>query len=137
VTIALGSYVSYPDVTVGSHVWMDTFCNIGHADIGDCVLMARNCHVVSGNRGHGFDRTDVPIMQQYGEAGRVRVGPDVWMGSGVVILADVGRGSVIGAGSVVTRPIPAMSVAAGNPARILRMRTPRDSGGQESNSQDA
>lgn len=122
VTIGFCSYISYRDVTIGNHVWMDAFCNVGHADIGDYVLVARNCHFVSGGRAHPFERTDIPIMQQQGEFGRVRVGPDVWMGSGVVVLADIGQGCVIGAGSVVTRPIPSQSVAAGNPARVLRKR---------------
>lgn len=123
VTIGFGSYISYPDVTIGSHVWMDAFCNVGHADIGDYVLVARNCHFASGGRAHPFDRTDVPIMHQQGEFGRVRVGPDVWTGSGVIVLADIGRGCVIGAGSVVTRPVPDMVVAVGNPARVIRSRT--------------
>ena len=137
VTIGFGSYISYRDVTVGNHVWMDAFCNVGHADIGDYVLVARNCHFVSGGHAHPFDRIDVPIMQQQGEFGRVRVGPDVWIGSGVIILADIGRGCVVGAGSVVVRPIPTMSIAAGNPARVLRERKTGHSDTSESGTNNA
>jgi len=120
VTIGFGAYISYQDVTIGNHVWMDAFCNVGHADIGDYVIVARNCHFVSGD--HPFERTDIPIMLQSGPLGRVRVGPDVWLGSGVIVMADIAEGCVIGAGSVVTRPIPALSVAVGVPARVIKRR---------------
>lgn len=52
----------------------------------------------------------------------VRIGDNVWIGGGVTILPGVtiGEGAVIGAGSVVTRDIPANTVAAGNPARVIR-----------------
>ena len=52
----------------------------------------------------------------------VRVGAGSWIGSGAVILADIGKNCVIGAGSVVTRPIPDHVVAAGVPARVVRER---------------
>jgi maltose O-acetyltransferase len=53
--------------------------------------------------------------------GRIVIEEDCFIGDSVVILADVtiGRGSVIGAGSVVTRSIPAGSIAAGNPAKVI------------------
>ena len=52
----------------------------------------------------------------------VRIGDDVWIGASVVILpgVSIGKNSVIGAGSVVTRDIPEDVVAAGNPCRVLR-----------------
>lgn len=120
VTIGFGTIVSYPDITIGNNVWIDSFGNIGHADIGDYVIVARNCHFVSGD--HPFARTDIPIMLQNGPLGRVCVGPDVWLGSGVIVMADIAEGCVIGAGSVVTRPIPTLSVAVGVPARVLKHR---------------
>lgn len=52
----------------------------------------------------------------------IRIGNDVWIGGGAIILPGVmiGDGSVIGAGSVVVRDVPAAKVVAGNPARIIR-----------------
>jgi acetyltransferase-like isoleucine patch superfamily enzyme len=93
---------------------------IGHADIGDYTLTAQGCHFVSGD--HPFNRVDIPIIQQRGTPGRVRVGPDIWLGVGVIVMADIGCGSVVGAGSVVTRPLPPMSVAVGSPAKVIRTR---------------
>lgn len=58
----------------------------------------------------------------------VTVGNDVWMGGHVTVLpgVSIGDGSIIGAGSVVTRDVPAGVVAAGNPCRILRSVTEKD-----------
>jgi acetyltransferase-like isoleucine patch superfamily enzyme len=125
VTIGFGSYVSYPDVTIGNHVWMDAFCNVGHADIGDYVIVARNCHFVSGD--HPFARIDIPIWKQHGVPGRIKIGSDVWFGSGVIVMDDVNSGCVVGAGSVVTQSLPPFTVAVGSPARVIRTRTEHNS----------
>jgi acetyltransferase-like isoleucine patch superfamily enzyme len=56
--------------------------------------------------------------------GGIVVGDDVWLGFGVVVLDGVriGKGAVVGAGSVVTRDIPDNAIAVGVPARVVKMR---------------
>jgi acetyltransferase-like isoleucine patch superfamily enzyme len=49
---------------------------------------------------------------------RIRIGRNAWIGNSAVVMADVGDNGVIGAGSVVVKPIPADSVAVGNPAMV-------------------
>jgi maltose O-acetyltransferase len=74
---------------------------------------------------HAFDDVDVPINQQGNlETREVVIGDDVWIGTRVIIMPGVtiGSGSVIGAGSIVTKDIPGMSIAVGNPARVIRNR---------------
>ena len=65
-------------------------------------------------------------MYEYGVG--VTIGDNVWIGGNCVVMPGVhiGEGSVIGAGSVVTRDIPARSVAAGNPCRVIRAITDAD-----------
>lgn len=95
--------------------------------IGNFVMMGEDCAVYTRN--HRYDRTDVPICVQGREAIKpVRIGDDVWIGARVTILpgAEIGNGAVIGAGSVVCGKIPPMAVAAGNPARVIRMRGDAD-----------
>ncbi len=52
----------------------------------------------------------------------VRVGEGTWVGNGVVLMADVGRHAIVAAGAVVTKPLPDFCIAAGVPARVIRMR---------------
>lgn len=80
---------------------------------------------------HCTDRTDIPMWKQgFTRANPVVIGDDVWIGARVTILPGVhiGKGSVIGAGSVVTKDVPEYSVVGGNPARVLKSRIPSDDG---------
>jgi virginiamycin A acetyltransferase len=122
VTINFGTILTYPEIRIGSHCWIGPFNTIGLADLGDYTLTAQGCHIISGAHTHLFDHTDIPIMAQGGSPRRCQIGPDVWIGAGSIIMANVGRGSVIGAGSVVRKDIPDWAVAAGNPAKVIRSR---------------
>jgi acetyltransferase-like isoleucine patch superfamily enzyme len=76
---------------------------------------------------------DVPIREQPGTWVRVTVGRDSWVGDRAVVLADVGKHCVIGAGSVVTKPVPDYAVAVGSPARVVRYRDGAASGSAPAN----
>lgn len=95
---------------------------VGWVLLGDDVMTGSHVVFVSGARQHGFDDTSRPMRQQHGQKCQVKVGNDVWIGAQTVVMADVSSGTVIGAGSVVTRQHSALSVIAGNPARVLRKR---------------
>ena len=91
-------------------------------EIGENCLIAANCQIFDGN-GHdlSFDSPENRIKTK-GLSKPIRIGDNVWLGTGVIILPGVtiGSGSVIAAGSVVRNSIPAMVVAAGNPAIIIK-----------------
>jgi len=94
--------------------------------IGDDVLMGPDVVIISV--GHAFESVDLPINQQGGTERRpVVIGRDVWIGTRVLILpgGKIGEGSVIGAGSIVSRNIPPFSVAVGVPAKVVRTRHKR------------
>ena len=82
--------------------------------------------ITSGARTHGVDDPTIAIRDLEGTRTLVRIGEGTWIGSSAVVMADVGRHSVIGAGSVVTKPIPDWVIAAGVPARVIRSRLPED-----------
>jgi len=92
--------------------------------IGDKVLLGPN--VTIAVTGHGLH----PDLRQRGEtcAFPVRIGNCVWIGAGVIVCPGVtiGDNVVIGAGSIVTRDIPADTIAVGNPCRALRAITDED-----------
>ena len=94
-----------------------------HITIGNDVMMGPECMMFTSN--HGMSRTDIPMWkQQSSEPRPIIIGNDVWIGARVIILpgVHVGDGSVIGAGSVVTKDVEPYSVVAGNPAKWIRKR---------------
>jgi acetyltransferase-like isoleucine patch superfamily enzyme len=105
-----------------------TFLNIGVmvaamelVEIGEHCMFANGCFVTDGN--HRFDDPDEPVpWQGFTTKGPTRIGDNVWCGANVVITSGVtiGERAVIGANSVVTSDIPAFSIAAGAPARVLK-----------------
>lgn len=97
----------------------DTYITIGNnVMVGPNVTIATACHPVN------------PALRRYGLQYNlpVTIGNDVWIGSGAMIMPGVtiGDGCIIGAGSVVTRDIPANTIAVGNPCRVLREITAED-----------
>jgi acetyltransferase-like isoleucine patch superfamily enzyme len=90
-------------------------------EIGDHCMFANGCFVTDAD--HRFDDLTQPITWQgFTSKGPTRVGDNVWCGANVVITSGVtiGERCVIGANSVVTRDLPAFSIAAGAPAKVLR-----------------
>ncbi len=94
----------------------------GGVTIGENVLIGQKVSFHSEN--HNFSRTDVPIKAQGTTRAGIVVEDDCWLGAGVIILSGVhiGHGSVVAAGSVVTKDVPPYSVVAGVPARIVKRR---------------
>ncbi|MEH1166202.1 acyltransferase [Micromonospora sp. CPCC 205539] len=98
--------------------------------IGDNVMFGPEVTIRGGN--HRIDQVGRPMIAVGKEPGDdthdrgVTIGDDVWVGTRAVILhgVTIGRGAVIGAGAVVTRSVPPYAVAAGNPARVIRLRWP-------------
>jgi len=94
----------------------------GRIAIGQNVLIGPNCVLRAAD--HEFADLERPINEQGHRGGEIVVEDDVWIGSNVVVTRNVriGAGAVIGAGSVVTKDIPSRAIAAGSPARVIRMR---------------
>ena len=90
--------------------------------IGSGVMIAPGCALYSYD--HGFS-SDLPIRKQPLQSrGSIIIEDEAWLGFGAIILGGVriGKGAVIGAGSVVTHNVPDGAIAAGNPARVIKMR---------------
>ena len=92
-----------------------------NVNIGDDVLIASNVLITSEN--HGLNpESNLSYMQQELTGADVNIKNGCWIGEKVMILSGVtiGEKSIIGAGSVVTKDIPHYSIAAGNPAKVIK-----------------
>lgn len=111
-------------IRIGAHTRINGACLHAYESIkvGERCLIAPNCQIFDGS---GHDLCFHDPTQRIGTRGSskpIEIEDDVWIGANSIILpgAHIGRGSVIGAGSVVTGTIPPMTLAAGNPAVVKR-----------------
>lgn len=118
ITIGAGGFANYGCV----------FLDVAPIRIGDHAQFGPGAQLLTAT--HPVD----PDERRSGwESGRpITLGDDVWIGGGAIVLGGVtvGDAAVVGAGAVVTRDVPARTVVAGNPARIVR-ELPRDAAGLE------
>lgn len=95
---------------------------IGSVIIGAKVEIASGCAFYPYNHGVALGRAimDQPCFSK----GDIIIGDEAWLGFGVVVLdgVKIGAGAVVGAGSVVTRDVPAFAIAAGAPAKVIGVR---------------
>lgn len=124
--IGFGTLFSTTKVRIEGNAYIGPQCNIGWAHLERDVLLAAGVQVPSGPNTHGVARLDVAIRDQPGAPRVVRIGAGTWVGNGAVVMADVGRHAIVAAGAVVTKPLPDYAVAAGIPARVIRMRDEPD-----------
>jgi acetyltransferase-like isoleucine patch superfamily enzyme len=115
----------HPVVEIGQWVFVGRHTIIAAKNritIGDYTIFAPRCYVIDHE--HGFGAHDI-IHNQQSRLDEVVIGRDCYFGTGAIVLGGVhiGDGAVIGAGSVVTKDIPAYQMWAGNPARYIRDRT--------------
>ena len=125
-SIEFGTILSQVGTRIEAEVYVGPRCHLGLVHIERDALIAAGVHIPSGGATHDFSNLDIPIRLQPHHRSMVRIGAGSWIGSAAVVMADVGRDAVIGAASVVTKPLPDYAVAAGSPARVIRLRTDID-----------
>lgn len=123
VFIGFGTVLSHATAQFGDAVYIGIGCMIGDVTLEDDVLIGSHVSIVNGSRQHGLERMDIPVREQPGEWPRITIGEDSWIGERAIVMANIGRHCVVGAGAVVTKPVPDYAVVVGNPARIAAYRT--------------
>lgn len=116
-----------PCLEIGNDVTLTDRCHISCIDrvsIGDGVLLGREVYISDNSHGDtsGIMADKLPKRRPLTSKGPVMIGKNVWIGRQVTILSGVtiGDNAIIGANSVVNRDVPANSVAAGNPAKVIK-----------------
>lgn len=125
VRVQRGTTFERSGIEIGHNVQFGSYCKVRtEVTFGNYILMAGDVDFI-GRNDHDFSVTGQPIWNgARGTDGRIYVEDDVWIGHGCTILAGVriGSGSIVAAGSVVTKDIPSCEVWGGVPARKIKDR---------------
>ena len=119
-----GGYSEKISIRIGTGSFIGSGCEFNALS---SVVIGRSCLIASGCRfidhDHGTERGS-PMKDQVEQSADIMLGDDVWLGVNCVVLkgVSIGTGAIIAAGAVVTRDVPPFAVAAGVPARVLRLR---------------
>jgi acetyltransferase-like isoleucine patch superfamily enzyme len=110
---------------IGDNVGIAQNCFIqvrGNVTIGNNVIFGPGVYVFSEN--HNFDDPDLPVVVQGETRKGVTIEEGVWIGSRAIILdgVNIGKNSIVAAGSVVNKDIPPYSIAGGVPAKVIKER---------------
>ena len=122
VAISFGTLFSSRECSLGKHVYIGPYGSIGAVDIEDDVLIGSHVSIPNGGKQHGIDRLDIPVREQPGEWQRIHIECDTWIGDRAIVMANVGRHCVVGAGAVVTKPVEDYAIVVGCPARVVNYR---------------
>lgn len=111
-------------IEIGNHSGIGRNCYVNNVKIGDYVMMGQDVIFYANN--HHFEDLSKPMSKQGSNNLRtLTIEDDVWIGSRAIILPSVniiGKGSIIGAGAVVTKDVPPYAIVGGNPAQVLKYR---------------
>lgn len=125
--LVVGDVVADPAVgiRIGARTIVNVGCYLsgeGGLDIGDDVLIGPHAKLLSA--GHAIDEGDAIIARNRITRARIVVEDGAWIGAGAIVLEGVrvGRGAVVAAGALVRQDVPDGMVAAGMPARLIRVR---------------
>jgi acetyltransferase-like isoleucine patch superfamily enzyme len=120
--ISFGTLFSQQDTSINEGVYIGPQCNIGKCVIGKNTLLGSGVHIMSGKGQHNFDDPTKPIKDQGGTFTKIEIGENCWLGNSALIMANVGKGSVVAAGAVVVDAVPEGAIVGGNPARVIGRR---------------
>ena len=112
------------EVELGNHCTLGANSSIpNNTIVGDYSMVSRQTHILVNN--HAFDRTDIPIkMQGYKPTKPTIIEDDCWIGMRSFLTPGrhVKKGTIVAAGSVLTKDFDEYSIVGGNPAKLIRMR---------------
>ena len=117
VRFGFGTLFTHRGVLVGPRVSTGAYCVIGHAKIGEDVMIGSRVSIPSGKRQHLDEAGRLAPVTRFDQ---VTVGAHGWIGEGAILLAEVGEGCIVSAGAVVIDAMPAGKLIGGNPARAIR-----------------
>ena len=120
--MGFGSFITKINTRIGKGVLINGHSTIGLADIDDGVVIANFVSILSGSQQHNFTNPEIGILAEEGIYTRIIIGNDVFIGDQSVVMANIGKKTIVGSGSIVTKEIEPYSIAVGNPAKVVKKR---------------
>jgi acetyltransferase-like isoleucine patch superfamily enzyme len=120
--ISFGTTFSHPNARIGRAVYIGLYCSIGDVTLEEDVLVSSGVSILNGGKQHGTARLDIPVREQPGVYTHVTIGRDSWLGDRSIVMAHVGRHCIVGAASLVTKPVPDYAIVIGSPAKVVGSR---------------
>ncbi|GKT07864.1 DapH/DapD/GlmU-related protein [Desulforhabdus sp. TSK] len=118
--IGFGAIFTHRATIVEKNAYVGLYALIGSAHLGERCLIGSRASLLSGGYLHSRREDGSWAPFDPSQMIQIKIGRDAWIGEGAVVMADVGDGSMVAAGSVVSSNIKANIVVAGNPARFVR-----------------
>jgi acetyltransferase-like isoleucine patch superfamily enzyme len=107
---------------IGDNVLINMYTQIDWVIIKSNIMIGKFVVILPGPHSHNIDRTDIYMNQQPGKDEPATIEDDVWIGSNVTVLKTIKQGTVVGAGSVVTKTFEEYDVIGGVPAKKIKNR---------------
>ncbi len=118
--IGFGTVFSHRKSTVEDYVFIGRYALIGSVNLGEQSLIGSRVSILSGTAQHELDENQHWTSFSLEKMNTITIGRNVWVGEGAIIAADVGKGSMIGAGAVITTKVKDKVMVVGNPARFVK-----------------
>ncbi|MAD16031.1 MAG: acetyltransferase [Alteromonadaceae bacterium] len=119
--IGFGTIFAHRGTVIEDNVYTGIYCSIGSAYLKKNCLIGSHSSLLSGNTQHQRNEENgewMPFSKD--NINQIEIAENVWVGEGAIILANIGRGSLVAAGAVVNTNVKANIVVAGNPARFVK-----------------
>lgn len=117
-----GAFIVYPDVEIGDRCSIEEFSIVSLCKIGNDVIIAARCSLMSGAHHHDVDDIENTFYKSCSKLKKITLGDNLWIGTHSVIMEDVSSHTAVAAGAVVTKKFPEYSVIGGVPARLIKVR---------------
>lgn len=117
---------SLKNISIGNFVYInhdvEMYSHEAKIKIGNYVMIGPNTYISTTD--HGYADFSKPMSLQKGKAGNITIEDDVWIGTKVILRPNIiiGRGSIVGAGAVVTKDVEPYSIVGGVPAKLIKYR---------------
>ncbi len=118
--VGFGALFAHRDSRVDSGVYIGNYTMLGKVHLHKDCLIGSRTSILSGQNQHQFSPDGKWLPSNLEDFVQINIGQNAWIGEAAVIMADVGKGAAVSAGSVVSNALPEFVVVAGNPARFVR-----------------